>query len=79
MWEDVIYKKMFEDRPGIIGQTYKLFSAEFKSKKVRISKEHSTYKWVDYKKALKTLTWQNQRKCLRQVNKTLIKTRNVKN
>ncbi len=66
------YNKIYPDRPGIIGQTYKLFSAEIKNKKVKISKkEHSSYVWKDYKNTLKLLTWSNQRKCLKYVNKRL--------
>jgi len=63
------YHKPLRDRPGFIGQSYKLYSAEIKNKKVIFDKrEHSTYRWIPYKKALKQLTWQNQRKCLKIVN-----------
>jgi 8-oxo-dGTP pyrophosphatase MutT (NUDIX family) len=66
------YDKKYADRPGFIGQTYRLFSAEILNKKIKISKkEHSTYKWLDFKNALKKLKWLNQKKCLRIVNKEL--------
>ncbi len=68
------YNKKFKDRPNIKGQTYKLFSAELKNKKIKIDNiEHSTYKWLPYKKALKKLTWQNQKKCLRVVDEEIRK------
>ena len=68
------YDRELDDRPGILGQDYKLFSAEVKKGKVKldkIHKEHSDYKWVGFDKALKMLKWSNQRKCLRIVNKSL--------
>jgi len=68
------YKTQISDRPGTIGQTYTLYSVQLKTKKIKIDKkEHSTYKWTTYNQALKLLTWPNQRKCLRQINKTLTK------
>lgn len=73
------YHKELADREGIVGQTYKLFSAEVKKGKINFKKnhdkEHSDYKWVDYETALKKLTWPNQRKCLRVVNSYLNKAR----
>jgi len=68
------YSHKIEDRPGMIGQTYNLFSAEIGKGKITMDTEyheHSAYKWVDYKKALKMLTWSNQRACLRLVNRTI--------
>ncbi len=68
-----LYKKILKDRPGIIGQTYYLFSAEVRIPKKIIldNKEHSGYKWVNFEKAIKMLTYPNQRKCLRIVKKYL--------
>ncbi|MAH03526.1 hypothetical protein CMI39_01925 [Candidatus Pacearchaeota archaeon] len=67
------YKKEFIDRPGIIGQTYSLYIVEIKNRKIKLDKlEHSNYKWVDFKNAMKKLTWLNQRKTLKSVN-TLLK------
>ncbi len=66
------YDKKLTDRPNITHQSYILYSAEIKTEKIKIDKkEHSNYKWVDYKTALKLLTWTNQRKCLRYFNKIL--------
>ena len=68
------YKKKLKDRPEIIGQTYKLYAAEIKKEGIKIDKiEHSNYKWLDFKKAVGKLTWENQRKCLKIVNNFLIK------
>jgi len=68
------YHKFLIDRPRFHGQSYKLFSAEIKNKNIKVDKrEHSTYKWLTYSQALKTLTWKNQRKCLSIVNNYLIK------
>jgi len=66
------YEKELSDRPGVIGQTYTLFSGRLRNKKVKIDKkEHFSYKWMSFDKAIKILTWPNQRACLRIVNKKL--------
>jgi len=68
------YKKLLPDRPNIMGQTYTLFSAELKdsNKKPKLDKkEHSGYKWAEYKQAIKLLTWPNQKKCLKIVNRKI--------
>jgi len=66
------YKKELKDRPGYIGQTYALFSAQIKKRKIHIDKkEHSNYKWISFEKAYKILTWPNQKKCLKIVNEWL--------
>ena len=63
------YKKKFKDRPEIIGQKFILYSAQIPKKKITLDKnEHSDYKWVDFKTAIKKLTWSNQRESLRIVN-----------
>ncbi len=68
------YPRLYADRPGIIGQTFHLFSAELKKPKVKIDRlEHSTYKWLDFKSALKLLTYKNKKICLKIVNKKLTK------
>jgi 8-oxo-dGTP pyrophosphatase MutT (NUDIX family) len=67
------YKEEYEDRKGFIGQDYKLYSAEVEfSKKIKLEKiEHSEFEWVNFKEAIKKLTWQNQKKCLNVVNEYL--------
>ncbi len=74
------YSKKLSDREGFIGQTFSLYSAEIMGQskrakqKIKIDKlEHSKYKWVNFEQALKKLTWPNQRKALRIVNKFLLK------
>ena len=63
------YYQKYSDRLGFIGQTWQLFSAEIKSSKIKPDKkEHSSYRWFEHEKALKLLTWQNQKKCLKLVN-----------
>ena len=68
------YSRRLIDRKGCIGQTYSLFAAEIKSKTIKLDKrEHSSYRWVNFKKAIELLRWPNQRKCLRIVNNKLEK------
>ena len=68
------YDKEYADRKGLIGQTYQLFSAEIKNKKIKIDGlEHSNYKWLDFDKAFSLLTWPNQKVCLNYVNKKLMR------
>lgn len=68
------YSRELEDRKGIKGQSWKLFSAEVSSNKIKIDRrEHDKYKWVDFEKAEKMLTWANQRKCLKIVNDKVLK------
>jgi len=66
------YNREFADRKGVSWQSYALFSAELKKDKVKIDKlEHASYKWMPFENALKKLTWQNQKKCLKIVNKKI--------
>jgi 8-oxo-dGTP pyrophosphatase MutT (NUDIX family) len=66
---EYIYKKKLKDRPGIVGQTYSLFSVEVKKDKVKLDKiEHNGHKWVSFKEAYKKLTWLSQKKCIKIVN-----------
>lgn len=63
------YKKEMNDRPGLVGQTWKLFSVLVEGDKIKIDKkEHSGFEWLSYKNALKKLTYENQKKCLEIVN-----------
>lgn len=66
------YKKKLDDRPGVVGQTYHLFAVEAKKGKVSLDKkEHSGFKWVNFKEAEKKLTWKDQKKCLKIVKEWL--------
>jgi 8-oxo-dGTP pyrophosphatase MutT (NUDIX family) len=65
------YGKEIRDRDEQ-GQTFSLYSAEVSGKEVRIDKrEHSGYSWKEFGKAVKLLTWPNQRKSLRIVDKSV--------
>lgn len=69
------YDKEYSDRKGFIGQNYSLYSAEVKKsvrKKIKIDKrEHSNYKWLGFEEAINKLKWENQKKCLKIVDKNL--------
>ena len=66
------YSERYPDRKGFTGQSWQLFSAQVQGTKVKLDREeHSVYKWLKFKQALKLLTWQNQKECLRIVNKSL--------
>lgn len=70
------YTKILKDRPDIIGQSYTLTAAEInlEGNKIKLDrKEHSAYTWLPFKKAIKKLTWNNQKKALRIVNNRLEK------
>jgi len=68
------YHKKFKDRPGFIGQSFSLYSCEIPKKKIKFDKkEHSDYKWMNFKEAMKKLKWTNQRKSLKRVNDYLLK------
>jgi bis(5'-nucleosidyl)-tetraphosphatase len=66
------YEKKYPDRKSFVGQSYSLYSAEVKKPlngEIRIDKrEHSDYKWVSFKEAIKNLRWPNQKNCLKIVN-----------
>ena len=69
------YKKKLLDRKNFCGQTFTLYSAEIektRKNKIKIDKkEHSKYKWLKFKKAIRKLTWANQKTCLKIVNQQL--------
>lgn len=68
------YKKEMKDRPGILGQTWKLFSVFVEEGEVKIDKrEHTKFEWLNYKAASKKLTYSNQKECLKIVNDYLLK------
>ncbi len=69
-----LYHKPLKDRPQYKGQSYSLFSGEVKQGKIKMDpKEHSGYLWLPFEKAVKKLTWPNQKKCLKIVNNFLEK------
>jgi len=72
--ESYKYNKNYPERKGFIGQRYKqLFLVEVKKQKIKVDNlEHEDYKWVDFDKAIKMLTWENQKKLLKIANKKTI-------
>lgn len=64
-----LYPKRLSDRPGMIGQTFTLYSVEVNPGKVKIDKkEHTSSKWLSYFEAQKILTYENQKNALKIVN-----------
>ena len=69
-----LYSKMLKDRPQYKGQTYSLFAGEVIKSKVKLEFiEHSKHLWLPFDKAVKKLTWPDQKKCLKIVNQSLVK------
>jgi len=67
-----IYDIKTQKEREYLGQTYALFSAEVKKAKIKVDKEEHDYgQWLIFKEAMEKLTWPNQRKCLRIVNKKI--------
>ena len=63
------YPKELKDRPGIVGQTYKLYSVEVEKGKIKFDqKEHSSSKWATYQEAIKKLTHKEQKESLKIVD-----------
>ena len=51
------------------GLKYRTYFAQIKETKVKLDIEkYIDFKWVDYRKAIQYLTWQNQRDCLKDVD-----------
>lgn len=68
------YQKILNDRPEYAGQTYELFSAEVVDGYIKFDpREHSNFIWLSFEDAMKRLTWEDQKKCLRIVHKSLVK------
>ena len=69
------YNKKYSNRKGFVGQTFEgLYAIEVKKAKVSLDAlEHSKYKWFNFKKALRKITWPNQKKCLKIVEDWLNK------
>ena len=68
------YQKCLKDRPNIVGQTFSLYSAEIKSKKIEFDEwEHLDFCWCSLKEAIKLLKWENQKEGIMIVNDFLTK------
>jgi 8-oxo-dGTP pyrophosphatase MutT (NUDIX family) len=69
-----LYTEELKDRPGVVGQTWSLFSVEVKKGPIKVDKkEHYSGSWLDYDKAVDKLTYENQKVCLDIVNNFLRK------
>ena len=56
------------------GQTYTLFSAQVSGGRTKIDRiEHSKFRWLEFEKAIKILTYNDQKKCLKIANRFLKK------
>lgn len=67
-----LYKKPLDGRKNIKGQTFALFSAEVYPGEVKLDKnEHEGFEWLNYDKAVKKLTWPNQKESLKIVDEFL--------
>lgn len=66
------YKKEYKDRKGIFGQKFSLYAVEVQKGNVQIDKkEHSDFEWDTFEKAIKKLTWDSQKRCLKIVQEWL--------
>lgn len=71
------YAKGWQGHPGFIGQSWQLFSAEVKGKKVKYDKkEHAGYKWMDFNNAIRIIDFKEKKDCLKAVNSYLLKSKN---
>lgn len=62
------FKPLVKDKRKWTGAKHRLFLVEVHSSKVKVdNEEHSGYKWVDKKDALKMLTWDDQRKLFERI------------
>lgn len=63
------YQKKYPDRKGLIGQSYSLYAVEVPNGKVKLDEhEHSAFEWLKFEDAVKKVTWEDQKKCLKIVN-----------
>jgi 8-oxo-dGTP pyrophosphatase MutT (NUDIX family) len=63
------YPKNFKGWPGYNGMSWHLYAVQVNSKKVKIDNyEHSGYKWLEFEKAHKLLTYSLQKQAFRLVN-----------
>ncbi|MEM2956155.1 MAG: NUDIX domain-containing protein [Candidatus Pacearchaeota archaeon] len=54
------------------GAKNRVYLVEFNNKKIKLDKdEHSSFRWVTRKKALKMITWDDQRKVFEKLTKNL--------
>lgn len=61
-------KYFFQWRGKKIFKTVTLFLAQTKTKRIKISYEHTGYKWLPYEKALRQLTYNNAKKVIKKAD-----------
>jgi bis(5'-nucleosidyl)-tetraphosphatase len=68
-----LYDKKTKKERKLLGQTWSLYSANVEPGKVKLDKkEHNGYLWLPFEKAIKMLTWEDQKKCLKKVNDEIL-------
>jgi 8-oxo-dGTP pyrophosphatase MutT (NUDIX family) len=67
------YSYFYKYEGKTIHKTVVYFLAETNQKKVKLSYEHQSFKWLPFEEALKLLTYQKTKKLLEKAHKFLIK------
>ena len=66
--EKFIYDVKTQIKKKREGFIFKLYSCQVEKKNVKWSIEHDGFRWCNFSEALRLLTWENQKKCLRIVD-----------
>jgi 8-oxo-dGTP pyrophosphatase MutT (NUDIX family) len=77
--KDIVFIKGFEEpikyffraKKRTISKTVIFYLAETKIKKIKLSKEHIGFKWLDYKEAKKQITFKNAQKIIEKADNLL--------
>lgn len=70
-------KERRKQRKGInIFKIVTYYLVETRQKKIKLSYEHKGYAWLEYKDALRRITFENTKKVLRKAHKFLVKRKN---
>ncbi len=71
-WVKYFFRKTYEDKKAPwIFKIVNFYLAETKTKQVKISHEHTGYKWLVYNDALKQLTYKNAKDILKKAHQFL--------
>lgn len=65
------YRKRFDKKTALSHKTAILFLAETKTHQVKISAEHIGYRWLEFDKAKKQLTFENSKNILEKADEFL--------
>ncbi|HDL75117.1 MAG TPA: NUDIX domain-containing protein [bacterium] len=63
----------FKSEKGIVFKTVVFYLAETKNKEIKISFEHTGFKWLSYEKAIEQLSFKNAKEILNKANTFLSK------